>query len=120
MQQKMSQLAATANENNNSTTNIIVERIENDVTRMRRTTNLLIWVGVMFCVCWLPLNILNTVRDSTRFVCMGACVLLTYRDSRSIKRTVVNLAGVFTRLFVSSLRPLVEGGLTNNDAVGHA
>eukprot|EP00095_Tigriopus_kingsejongensis_P011593 maker-scaffold297_size217559-snap-gene-1.19 protein:Tk11593 transcript:maker-scaffold297_size217559-snap-gene-1.19-mRNA-1 annotation:"neuropeptide f receptor" len=45
--------------------NAIVERIENDIERMKRTTNLLIWVGVMFCVCWLPLNILNT-EDGTK------------------------------------------------------
>ena len=79
MQQKKNQLAAntasaangtnansssnaSANlQNNNNANNVIVERIENDIQRMKRTTHLLIWVGVMFCVCWLPLNTVNTV-----------------------------------------------------------
>ena len=84
MQQKRSQLENTAGHNNSNSNNgggtnnggsnghsvavrpnaaaaIIVERIENDINRMRKTTNLLIWVGALFCVCWLPLNILNTV-----------------------------------------------------------
>ena len=74
MQQKLGQLAA--NPSSSSTgggglggtvkgTHVIVERIENDILRMKRTSNLLIWVGLMFCVCWLPLNILNTVRVSS-------------------------------------------------------
>ncbi len=64
---------SSAKNNNNSNavasaaTNTIVERIENDITRMRRTTNLLIWVGVIFCVCWLPLNIVNTVERPSKF-----------------------------------------------------
>ena len=58
------------NNNNNgnphhSSSNVIVERLENDIQRMRRTTKLLISVGVIFCVCWLPLNIVNTVMDIT-------------------------------------------------------
>lgn len=88
MQQKLSQLAqnthmASANGGRRNTAvtlgrtneagvvassgpgNVLVERIENDILRMKRTTNLLIWVGVIFCVCWLPLNILNTVMDIT-------------------------------------------------------
>lgn len=88
MQQKLSQLAqnthmASANGGRRNTAvtlgrtneagvvassgpgNVLVERIENDILRMKRTTNLLIWVGVIFCVCWLPLNILNTVRTAS-------------------------------------------------------
>ena len=40
----------------------LIDRIENDIHRMRRTIHLLISMGLVFCVCWLPLNILNTVR----------------------------------------------------------
>ena len=39
----------------------IIDRIESDIGRMRRTIHLLISVGLVFCVCWLPLNIVNTV-----------------------------------------------------------
>ena len=39
----------------------LIDRIENDIHRMRRTIHLLISMGLVFCVCWLPLNILNTV-----------------------------------------------------------
>ncbi len=46
---------------NGHNSNPILERLENDILRMRRTTNLLILVGVIFCVGWLPLNIFNTV-----------------------------------------------------------
>ena len=55
LNQKMSQLSASSCSAN------VVERIENDICRMRRTIHLLISVGLVFCVCWLPLNILNTV-----------------------------------------------------------
>lgn len=36
-------------------------RMEQEISRMRRTINLLISVGMVFCICWMPLNILNTV-----------------------------------------------------------
>ena len=39
----------------------LIDRIENDIHRMRRTIHLLISMGLAFCICWLPLNILNTV-----------------------------------------------------------
>ena len=39
----------------------VIDRIENDIYRMRRTIHLLISVGLIFCICWLPLNILNIV-----------------------------------------------------------
>lgn len=39
----------------------LIDRIENDIHRMRRTIHLLISMGLVFCICWLPLNILNTV-----------------------------------------------------------
>ena len=66
LRQKRSQLLAASTNGNPSaavagTASIVAERIENDVQRMKRTSNLLIWVGVMFCVCWLPLNVINTV-----------------------------------------------------------
>lgn len=35
-----------------------------DIRRMKRTTTLLISIGVIFCVCWLPLNIVNIVSIS--------------------------------------------------------
>ena len=44
----------------------IIDRIESDIGRMRRTIHLLISVGLVFCVCWLPLNIVNTV-STTKF-----------------------------------------------------
>ena len=39
----------------------LIDRIENDIHRMRRTIYLLISMGLVFCVCWLPLNIVNFV-----------------------------------------------------------
>ena len=39
----------------------LIDRIENDIHRMRRTIYLLISMGLVFCVCWLPLNIVNLV-----------------------------------------------------------
>ena len=45
----------------------VVERIENDVQRMKRTMHLLIFVGSGFCLCWLPLNVYNTVNYSYVF-----------------------------------------------------
>ena len=36
-------------------------KIEGEIQRMRRTIYLLISVGMIFCICWLPLNILNIV-----------------------------------------------------------
>ena len=71
LQQKMNQLAQNTAASQNGQgqgqgqlqghATAIVERIENDIQRMRRTTFLLISVGVIFCVCWLPINILNVV-----------------------------------------------------------
>merc|ERR1711963_282378 len=43
----------------------IIDRIESDIGRMRRTIHLLISVGLVFCVCWLPLNIVNAALDMT-------------------------------------------------------
>jgi hypothetical protein len=87
MQQKLGQLAASTGHTNGrghrssvamatvgnnassvvvsaaAAASITVERIEKDIQRMRRTSHLLIWVGLMFCICWLPLNILNTVSQ---------------------------------------------------------
>ncbi len=44
----------------------LIDRIENDIHRMRRTIHLLISMGLVFCICWLPLNILNTVSVESR------------------------------------------------------
>lgn len=43
------------------------ERRERNIMRLRRTIKLLCWIGAIFCICWLPLNILNAVMDSTTF-----------------------------------------------------
>jgi len=43
----------------------LIDRIETDIHRMRRTIYLLISMGLVFCVCWLPLNIVNLVLDMT-------------------------------------------------------
>ena len=40
----------------------LIDRIETDIRKMRRTIYLLISMGCVFCICWLPLNIFNTVR----------------------------------------------------------
>ena len=39
----------------------VVSRLEQDISRIRRTMHLLISMGIVFCICWMPLNILNTV-----------------------------------------------------------
>ena len=39
----------------------VILRMEQDISRMRRTIHLLISIGMVFCICWLPLNILNVV-----------------------------------------------------------
>ncbi|CAB4060485.1 NPFR [Lepeophtheirus salmonis] len=45
--------------------NLRLQQKNEPAHKMRRTINLLISVGVIFCVCWLPLNILNSVMDLT-------------------------------------------------------
>ena len=40
------------------------ERRERNILRLRRTIKLLCWIGAIFCLCWLPLNLLNAVTDS--------------------------------------------------------
>jgi hypothetical protein len=76
LKQKRSQLAASTHNGNTTLrggsqggvahSGVVAERIENDVRRMKGTSHLLIWVGIMFCVCWLPLNVINTVRERER------------------------------------------------------
>ena len=51
----------STNNRKQSNVNPIVSRLEQDISRMRRTIHLLISVGMVFCICWMPLNILNTV-----------------------------------------------------------
>ena len=61
---------------NSSETNIrrtstachVISRLEQDISRMRRTTHLLISIGMVFCICWMPLNILNTVSKNISFI----------------------------------------------------
>ena len=60
---RMNLNATTANNNSRRPSNVshVVVRLEQDISRMRRTIHLLISVGMVFCICWMPLNILNTV-----------------------------------------------------------
>ena len=39
-------------------------RRERNIQRLRRTIKLLMWIGLIFCICWLPLNTLNVITDS--------------------------------------------------------
>ncbi|QQP41876.1 Uncharacterized protein FKW44_016371, partial [Caligus rogercresseyi] len=41
------------------------QRRERNIIRLRRTIKLLCWIGAIFCICWLPLNILNAVMDAS-------------------------------------------------------
>ena len=34
--------------------------------RLKRTIKLLCWIGAIFCICWLPLNLWNAILDSTK------------------------------------------------------
>ena len=65
LDQKMRQLTLNASNGGpakrTATQTNVIDRIENDISRMRRTIHLLISVGLVFCVCWLPLNINNLV-----------------------------------------------------------
>jgi hypothetical protein len=36
------------------------------VDRLKRTIKLLCWIGAIFCICWLPLNLWNAILDSTK------------------------------------------------------
>ena len=58
-------LSTTTTTNSRRTSNVshVVVRLEQDISRMRRTIHLLISVGMVFCICWMPLNILNTVSN---------------------------------------------------------
>jgi hypothetical protein len=38
-----------------------------EITRLRRTKKLLIFIGSTFLVCWVPLNIFNLVSDTLSF-----------------------------------------------------
>ena len=61
----------------------LIDRMENDIRKMRRTIYLLISMGLVFCVCWLPLNIFNTVSNQMLQQCnLGVTMiirLLVYR-----------------------------------------
>jgi hypothetical protein len=43
------------------------ERRERNIMRLKRTIKLLCWIGAIFCICWLPLNIFNALRDCTSY-----------------------------------------------------
>ena len=38
-------------------------RRERNIIRLRRTIKLLCWIGAIFCICWLPFNLLNVIYD---------------------------------------------------------
>ena len=68
-----------------STASHVVARLEQEISRMRRTIHLLMSVGMVFCICWMPLNILNTVsRDMRLFYFVShytfICILLYKRS----------------------------------------
>ena len=46
----------------------VISRLEQEISRMRRTIHLLMSVGMVFCICWMPLNILNTVSLDIRLL----------------------------------------------------
>jgi len=56
----------TTSNRRTSTVSHAVLRLEQDISRMRRTIHLLISVGMVFCICWMPLNILNTVSVKSK------------------------------------------------------
>ena len=66
----LSTTAATDSTSSRRPSNVshVVVRLEQDISRMRRTIHLLISVGMVFCICWMPLNILNTVSGNFLFV----------------------------------------------------
>ncbi|XP_023320465.1 neuropeptide F receptor [Eurytemora carolleeae] len=39
------------------------EKRKEDILRLRRTKNLMVMIGTIFFICWLPLNIFNLVSD---------------------------------------------------------
>ena len=45
----------------------VSSRLEQEIGRMRRTMRLIISLGMVFCICWTPLNILNIVSHSNIF-----------------------------------------------------
>ena len=59
-------LTTTNSNRRPSTVTHAVSRLELDISRMRRTIHLLISVGMVFCICWMPLNILNTVSTHSK------------------------------------------------------
>ena len=75
LDQKMRQLTLNASNGGpakrTATQTNVIDRIENDMNRMKRTIHLLISVGLVFCVCWLPLNINNLVRYIHHYLIMS-------------------------------------------------
>jgi len=45
---------------------LIVKYISSLNFSLKRTIKLLCWIGAIFCICWLPLNLWNAVLDATR------------------------------------------------------
>ncbi|CAB4058982.1 NPFR [Lepeophtheirus salmonis] len=108
LQQKMSQLIS----HQTSANNVIITRMENDIQRMRRIINLLISVGVIFCVCWLPLNILNSVMDITeksRFENIDTKKILSDEEF-CILYAVCHVMGMFS----ACANPVIYGYLNEN------
>ena len=38
------------------------ERRERNILRLQRTIKLLCWIGAIFCLCWLPLNLVRKLK----------------------------------------------------------
>ena len=47
-------------------TPIKITRFISKQIRLKRTIKLLCWIGAIFCICWLPLNLWNAILDSTK------------------------------------------------------
>jgi hypothetical protein len=53
-----------------------------EITRLRRTKKLLIFIGSTFLVCWVPLNIFNLVSDTLSFAVRESVFFLKGRVTR--------------------------------------
>ncbi|XP_059091536.1 neuropeptide F receptor-like [Tigriopus californicus] len=68
LEQRVRQRQANSMKHDGSRRNSVLkrndERRERNIIRLKRTIKLLCWIGAIFCICWLPLNILNAVTDT--------------------------------------------------------